>query len=815
LARWLPDGNLEFLGRSDHQVKLRGFRIELGEIETQLEQHRGIKEAVVLAREDKDGENYLCAYYIPSQGDVAHAAGDISANQLRDYLSRHLIDHMVPSHFMKLDAMPMTSSGKPDRKAFPEPGWSRGSEYRAPRDEIETELAVLWGHVLGRGDHDARQMALSIGIDDNFFTLGGHSLKAVALISRVHRAFNVKLPLEEIFRHPTIEGLARYIKDAVKEDHISIEAVEEREYYPLSPAQKRLYVLYRMDNRSTSYNITETVVLVGDVESKRLEDAFRRLILRHESLRTSFAAIDGEPVQIIHEDVDPLIQYSRGEDILNDFIRPFDLATPPLLRVNLIKLSDREHLLAVDMHHITSDGISVQLCIKEFMTIHAGKPLPPLKVRYKDYSVWRNSHLQSGVVKVQENYWLNVMEGELPVLGLPIDFPRPEIKESRGNRLDFDMEPVVWDQLKQLTRETGTTYFMVLLALFNLLLSRLGGQEDIIVGTPTSGRPHSDLEHVVGIFINTLCLRNYPTREKRFSEFLSHVKTNCLRAFENQDYQYENLVDAVVTDRDLSRNSLFDAMLALQNMDRHQLEISGLELVPYDYKGNTSNFDLTLTVVEDAGTFDFSITYRTMLFKRDTIERFINYFKRLTAAVLEDTQQPLSRFELLSEQEKHHLLVNFNNTQQEYPATKTIHRLFDEQAERTPGHIAVTGEDGGFASLSYRELNNASGQLAKVLKENGVNPGAIVALMVDRSIDTITGILGILKAGAAYLPIDPDYPKERIDYMLGDSGAGILLNRHTPAYLSRGEFSGVLTIELQNQYHGIKTTQAANSPLGR
>ncbi|MCP5053343.1 MAG: amino acid adenylation domain-containing protein, partial [bacterium] len=597
----------------------------------------------------------------------------------------------------------------------------------------------------------------------------------------------------EIFRRPTIKELARYITDAVKEDHVSIEAVEEKEYYPLSPAQKRLYLIHRMDGRSTSYNITGTVILKGDINDKRLEDVFRQLICRHESLRTSFETIAGEPVQRVHRHLEfricrgvppwsPLNGNHSGVPNnpgshrglpLQYFIRPFDLSMPPLLRVHLIKLEDREHILAVDMHHIISDGISVQLCIKEFMMIYDGKPLPPLKIRYKDYSRWRNDQLQSAMVKAQEDYWLHVMAGELPVLELPTDFPRPAVKESQGNRLEFDIEPGTLEQLRQLSRETGTTYFMVLLTIFNLLLSRLGGQEDIVVGTPTSGRAHGDLENVIGMFINTLCLRNYPTGEKQFSEFLMQVKSNCLQAFENQDYQYEDLVDAVVTDRDLSRNPLFDTMLSLQNMDRHQLEIPGLELVPYDYEVSTSKFDLTLTVVEDAGTFGFSITYGTMLFKRETIERFINYFKRLTAAVLEDSHQQLSRFDLLSEQEKQQLLINFNCTQRDYPANKTIHQLFEEQVERTPDRIASTSGD---ISITYYQLNKESRRLARLMQTKGIETGAIVAIMAERSVETITGILGILKAGAAYLPIDPGYPKERIDYMLKDTGANVLVN---------------------------------------
>ncbi|MCP5052157.1 MAG: AMP-binding protein, partial [bacterium] len=357
--------------------------------------------------------------------------------------------------------------------------------------------------------------------------------------------------------------------------------------------------------------------------------------------------------------------------------------------------------------------------------------------------------------------------------------------------LAFEIEPGASAQLKRLANETGATPFMMLLALFNLLLAKLSGQEDIIIGTPTAGRSHNDLENIIGVFINTLALRNFPSGEKRFSRFLTEVKETCLQAFENQDYQFETLVDTVVTKRDLSRNTLFDVMLVLQNIDSQRSEIPGLKLAPYHYESDTSKFDLTLTAVESGDRFVFSITYSTKLFKQDTIQRFAGYFKRLAANLAKDSHQCIAEIELLSEQEKQQILVDFNATDLDYPASQTIHQLFEIQVEETPNHIALTGENSKasvgnipmeirnskhhLSHLTYRELNNTSKQLAKMLKEKGVMPGGIVALMADRTIDTVIGILGILKAGGAYLPIDPDYPEERINYMLRDSAAKVII----------------------------------------
>ena len=759
LGRWLPNGSIEFFGRIDHQVKVRGFRIELGEIENRLLDHKEIKECAVTVREGENRNKYLCAYLV--------VRSFVDPGALRQYLAKYLPDYMTPSYFVTVDKMPLTTSGKIDLRALPEPRLEAGAGYTAPRDEVEEKLAGLWAEVLGV-EKD------KISIDANFFELGGHSLKATLLAAKIHKEFQVKASLAEIFKTPFIRGLAVTIKEAAREKYISLEPAEKKDYYALTPAQKRLYVLQQMDEQGSgiAYNIPSLWLLEGVVDKSRFQDVFRKLTRRHESLRTFFRMVNEEPVQRVQDEVNFEIEVLGR----SPFIRSFDLSRAPLFRVGLIKEQDNKHRLMLDMHHIISDGISMEIFVKDFMMLYEGEDLPPLRFRYKDYSQWQNSLVRSNVRKAQEDYWIEEMAGEIPVLELPFDYPRPAVKKSEGDRLQFDIDRELTDRVKQLTPKTGATPFMVFLAVFNLLLSKLSNQEDIIVGSPIAGRFHHDLENIIGIFINTLAFRNYPCAEKRFGEFLEEVKENCLWAFENQYYQYEELVEKVQVNRDLSRNPLFDVMLVLQTMDRSKVEIPGLNLTPIDHHMHVSKFDIILTAVEEAGRFNFFITYSTALFKQETIYRFIGYFKRILGAVLTERGLEISGIDILSEQEREQLLYGFNDTAREYPTEKTIHQLFAQQVERSPDRIALFVGGVRQVSLTYRQLNKQSDGLARGLIEKGVLADDIVGIMMERSVEMIIGIMGILKAGGAYMPIDPEYPQERIDYILKDSGAKLLVN---------------------------------------
>ncbi|MCP5102422.1 MAG: amino acid adenylation domain-containing protein, partial [bacterium] len=791
LARWLPDGNIEFLGRKDQQVKIRGFRIELEEIENKLLAHEDIIEAVVIAgkKENQPGEQqYLCAYT------VSKKEGEIPG--LRGYLARELPDYMIPPFFVQLDKIPLTPNGKVDKKSLPDPDPDTGDDYIAPRDETEKRLAEIWAEVLGI-DADA------VGIRSSFFRLGGHSLNAALVINKIREAFGVNIEMKHLFELGTVKAISTLIGTSAVESHAfatPIEPVEKKDYYPLSSAQKRLYLIRQIDKTGIGYNIPFFFQLEGEIDNARLEDTFKRLVNRHESLRTSFHMLDEQPVQRIHDETDFKIESPGGApplSLLSQFVRAFDLSRAPLMRVGLSELEPGKHFLMIDMHHSVSDGVSMGTFFREFNGLYEGRELPPLKLQYKDFAAWQNRPSRAEEIQNQENYWLGRFGDEIPVLDLPTDFSRPPVQQFEGNRFRFRLGDRQTGQLKQLGLETGATLYIVLLALFNVFLSKLSGQEDIVIGSPTAGRRHHDLENMMGMFVNTLALRNHPAGEKSFYEFLQEVKECMLQAFDNQDYQYEDLVGKIVKTRDISRNPLFDVMFALENgafnKELHALALPGVQVTPFASYGsgeNVSKFDMTFLVKEGEDDLLFIFEYSTHLFNAATAARYAGYFKQGLTGILEAPGQPLSGIEIIPEEEKRRILTVFNDTFCDYPKDKTIHGLFEEQVEKTPGNIALIFKD---SHLSYEELNRPACQTADMLREKGLKPGVIVGMMMNRSIEMISGIFGILKAGGAYLPIDPTYPQERINYMLKDSGADILL---TESPLERGERAGCVPRKL-------------------
>ncbi|HLP60943.1 MAG TPA: condensation domain-containing protein, partial [Candidatus Deferrimicrobium sp.] len=783
LVRLSYDGEMEYLGRIDQQIQVRGFRVELGEIESRLLKFPGIKETVVLALEEK-GDKYLCAYIVSDR--------EYGRSELRKHLSNELPDYMMPAYFVRLEKIPLTPSGKVDRRALPVPYLKAGESYTAPGNEIETKLVELWAGILGRDELHASQLQTSIGIDDNFFELGGHSLKVTILVSRIHKVFDVKVPLTEIFKRPKIRELANYIKEKRKEYYISIEPVEKQEYYRLSSAQKRLYILQQIGLNGIAYNLPEIIPLPAASDWKKIAETFKKLIQRHEGLRTSFHMIDDTPVQVIHDRVEfgiGLLDSNRSHDSqgnIKQFIRPFDLSIAPLIRVGLINEEDKRRFLIIDMHHIISDGVSHQVLVKDFFSIYNEETIPPLRVQYKDFAEWQNGENEAENLIRQESYWLKEFAGEIPALELPTDFPRPEAQSFEGDIVDFAISAEETRALDAMALNGGATLFMVLVAVVNILFSKLSSQEDIVIGTPIAGRRHADLDKIIGMFVNTLSLRNNPTGDRTFRDFLGEVKEKTLAAFENQEYPFEELVDKLSVKRDMGRNPLFDVMFALQNMNTGLADRdkeAGFEthrpdpfdsLKEYGSIFQSSKFDLTLNVIEKGAVLFLSFEYCTKLFKKETVERFIIYFKKIVSTVVTNPLVRISEIGIITEEEKKRILHDFNETNVEYPRDKTIHLLFEEQVKRTPDYIALIDS---YLQVSYRELDKKSGVLAHVLQSKGTGSDTIVGIMMERSVEMIAAILGILKSGGAYLPIDPDYPLERVNYMLRDSAAGILINK--------------------------------------
>jgi non-ribosomal peptide synthetase component F/acyl carrier protein len=643
LARWLADGNIEFLGRTDRQVKIRGFRIELGEIENRLLAHRDVKEAAVAVVETRAGDKSLAAYIVTVSPGSGAAA---KMEELRAYLPGKLPGYMVPSFFIPLENLPLTASGKVDRKALPEPGAAVHSEgiYTPPRNRIEERLVDLWAEIIGIKKE-------TIGIEADFFKLGGHSLGAVKLIARIHKEINTHIPMNILFKAPTIRDLAGYIKGAVKEVYISTAPVEKKEYYPLSSIQKRLFILDQVGDINTAYNLPHALIVEGEagIDTQYFQQTFHLLIKRHESLRTSFALIDNEPVQIVHETVDFCISCGEaGESeihrLIDEFITPFDLNEAPLLRAKLVKLTGKKYLFLYDMHHIISDGTSLGIFLKDFMHLYNREELPGLGVQYKDFSERQNSSHERvrSILKQKEKYWLDRFRGEIPRFDIYTDYPRPSVQSFAGDQVQFTFKKELCQEVRRLRKETDTTLYMVLLSFYNILLARYTGQEDIIIGTPTAGREQVDIENVIGLFMNVLPMRNYPRGNKTFKEFLAEVKQTTIEAYENQGYPFGDLVEKVAVIDDLSRNPIYEAELLVQNMEKPEWKLENLTVTPYEFVYTITQMDIALVVEESEGMIFFNLTYGTALFKRGTIEKMIDSFREIVSVVLDN---PLIKLE--------------------------------------------------------------------------------------------------------------------------------------------------------------------------
>ncbi len=752
IVRWTEEGLVEWLGRSDGQVKVRGYRIEPGEIEAAIRRIDGIREAAVTARTEH-GETALYAYIEGRESD-----------DVRAELATRLPAYMMPAQFIEMSEWPVTPSGKLDRRALPAPGGAADRQaYTAPRNVTEMKLCALWEEVLKNGP---------VGIRDHFFERGGHSLKATALVSRIAKEFGVQVPLQDIFARPTVEELASVIQDLEESPYEAIQPAQTQDTYPVSSAQKRMYVLQQLEDGGVGYNMPAVLELTGPLDRGRLEETFRQLVERHESLRTSFeTGPDGEPVQRIHDSVPFQLDEAESADA---FVRPFCLEEAPLFRAALVKESDERHLLLTDMHHIISDGVSVNTLIKEFGELYAGRSLAPMRLQYKDYAVWQRSFQEKEGYQKQEAYWLKRLEGELPVLELPADKPRPAVRSFAGGSVSCALDAETASGLHRIARDHGSTLYMVLLAAYNTLLARLSGQEDIIVGSPIAGRPHKDLEPILGMFVNTLAIRTEPKGDKRFTDYLAEVRQAALEAYEHQDYPFEELVERLGVQRDTSRNPLFDVMFVLQNMERESLVLNKLHLAQAaDTSHKTAKFDATLYASEGSdGSISFDFEFNTDIYQKQTIEKWLCYFTRILTKVIENQAIPLGDIHVLDNAETNRVIYQFNQTKSDYPRHETISRLFERQAKETPDARAVV-YDGQI--LTYRELNERANRIAAALRSNGVGPESVVALLTGRTTELASGILGILKAGGAYLPIGDDVPRERAEWMLKDCKADILL----------------------------------------
>lgn len=616
LVRWLSDGSMEYLGRIDEQVKVRGFRIELGEIENIIREEANIEDAVVIIKKDNEGENVICAYLIMN--------GELKISDLKNHLSMKLADYMIPAYFKKIDVIPLTSNGKLNKRELPDIEVISETEYVEPKTELEKKLANIFSEILE---------IKSVGINDNFFEIGGHSLRAIKLINEIEAETGIRLQVNSVFLNPTIKKLSCELLRAQENGYSNIPVAEKKEYYKMSSAQKRLFVINELDDSHVAYNMPLLMEVKGNLEYEKVKYVFMKLVERHEALRTSFCIINEEAVQKIHENVNLDIDYIEIETCeMSDLVRPFDLENPPLIRIRMIKTKDKKYLF-FDMHHIISDAFSMNILVNEFSRIYNDENLEPLKIQYKDYSEW----MEARNLEPQKEFWLSKFKEKLPRLELPLDYDRSSTQSYNGRTIRFVIDRNLKRNIVELTQQTQTTEYMVLLSAIAILLSKYSNQEDIVIGSPISGRTHKDTENILGMFVNTLAMRTKPNGNKAFLEFLNELKENCLKAFENQEYPFEDLVDSLNLTRNLSRNPIFDVMFVLQNNEVMKLSPKGVELIRVDNDYSASKFDLVIDISAKEDKYEVAFEYCTDLFKESTI---LEMQKNLTNILEEIVNEP-------------------------------------------------------------------------------------------------------------------------------------------------------------------------------
>ena len=773
LARWRTDGNLEFLGRADEQVKIRGFRIELGEIEARLCEHALVREAVVVAREDNPGEQRLVAYVVLHEG--------VEASDLAHRLCTHLLnvlpEYMVPAAFMRLESLPLTPNGKRDRRSLPAPDGSALAQrgYEPPQGEVEVLIAGLWSELL---------QVERVGRDDNFFELGGHSLQAMWLISRLQQRLSVELQMGSVFSHPRLSDLARVIEQAEVMALPPIRRIVREESLVPSFAQQRLWFLSQIEGASQSYHIPLYLRLRGALNRVALRRSLDRLILRHEALRSCFRSKEGQSFvhlcapevgfTLLEQDLQGRSHPQRElEDIgIEEARAPFDLATGPLIRGQLIQMGAQEHVLLITQHHIVSDGWSMAVLLNELGALYTAfsqgrdDPLAPLAIQYPDYAAWQRQWLSGERLQRQADYWRATLANAPVLLELPTDRPRPARQDLSAASEPFELDPQLSQELKTLSHRHGVSLFMTLLTAWSVVLWRLSGQDEVIIGVPIAGRQRVEIEGLIGFFINTQALRIDVSGALDGAELLERVRRQALQAHQYQDLPFEQVIEIVQPPRRLEHTPLFQVLFAWQNNETARLELPGLDIQKVSVPIQRSGFDLTLELAEVGDRIAGAMIYATALFDAATIARHLGYLQRTLRAMVADCRQSVARLDILSDAERQQILVEWNDTATRYPADQCIHQLFEAQVAKAPEAVAVVQDE---EELTYGELNVRANRLAHHLRARGVGPDSRIAICVERRPHMLIGILAILKAGAAYVPLDPEYPRERLAFMLKDS----------------------------------------------
>ncbi|CAK0764242.1 hypothetical protein CCP3SC5AM1_370001 [Gammaproteobacteria bacterium] len=802
LVRWLPDGNIEFLGRIDHQVKIRGFRIELGEIEAVINQYPAVQQVVVMVHTDDNGQKRLHAYITGDMGPE-----DLTSGDLRSYLAQKLPDYMIPTTFMVLERFPMTPSGKVDRRALLEIGLRKVTQTPSDKLPLQTPteeiIAAIWAEVLGLD---------RVGRDDNFFELGGHSLLATQVTSRLRKAFGFNVTVRQLFEHPVLSQLATMLSTTSGQRNLLTppplqlhpEWMPTDAKIPLSFAQQRFWFLDQLENSSPAYNFPIPRRLSGVLQVRALETSLNEIVQRHDILRTTFPAHEG----IAYQQIAPAVPFTLSvittteAELPNLLVEeawlPFDLARGPLLRIKLYRLTETEHVLLINCHHIIVDGWSIGLLFKELNLLYTARlqgkpsPLPPLAFQYADFSLWQRHWLQGETLVRQLAYWQQQLAHAPTFLNLSTDHLRPAIQTFNGRYQCFELTPELTAELKKLSRQQGVSLFMLLYAAFAVLLFRYSGQEDMVIGSTIANRHYREIEPLIGLFVNTLALRADLSGRPSFIELLRRVRQMILDSHNHQDIPFEQLVGELQIERSLSHTPLFQVMITLNNTTFQEVrQLGEVQLTWMDFDSVISAFDLTLSLAESDMTLSGGLEYNLDLFEPATIHRMIGHFKTLLRGIVDNPNQSIQQLPLLTEEERQLILVKWNDTGVATLSDQCLSQWFEARIEQWPDQIALQWEG---QKMTYGELNLRANQIACYLQTLGVSPEIPVGVCTDRSPEMIIYLLAVLKTGGVYIPLDPELPSERLTFILSDAGAQVLLTSLTPQKIKKIGCSAALKV---------------------
>ncbi len=760
LVKWLPDGNIEFIGRIDNQIKLRGFRIELSEIDNNILTYPNVKQSISIIQNINNNKT-ICSYIVSDE--------PVNIINLKKYLSKTLANYMIPTHIITLEKLPLNINGKVDRKLLPLPELdSENINIITPRNEIDNTIILCLKEILGLS---------SISITSSFFDIGGDSLSAISLATKLTSLLKQAITVQDIFNNPIIMDLSDYIFNLKNSSIKIISKHDKRHLYPLSASQDGIYYAANLDINSISYNTAGGIITDKTLDISKLEKCFNILIKRHDALRTHFNLIDGKIVQIVDDNIDfnlkiEELSNENTDKIYKDFVKPFDLSRAPLFRAKAVNLSNGQMLLLLDMHHIISDGISLKIFMQELCSLYNEETLPSKNIDYTDFCIWEEEQFKTEEFNKKKEFWVNKFKKEIPLLNMPTTYPRPSMQSFEGKDFRVNLSKEMFNKILSVAKTLNITPYMLMLSCYYILLYKYTAQDDIVVGSPIVGRELPELSNVLGMFVNTLALRNNVDHNLSFEEFSKNIKESCLEYFKNQSYPFDMLVKDLKIKRDPSRNPLFDTVFVYQNEGYPQLNINGINAKYYIPKTTTSKFDLTLEVVPNDGEYLLRFEYCTKLFNEDFIKRFSSHYTNILNIILKNNNIKIADIDMLSEGERDQILYQFNDTKIDYPKNKTIIELFEEQVQKVPNNIAVVFEG---QQLTYKELNEKANQLARFLINNNISSGSNLAILLPRSINTIVSMLATLKIGASYMLIDTSLPSGRIEYMLTNSNSCALI----------------------------------------